>query len=219
MKAQSARYECADGGSDQQQKRCDGKRLDCGAGTGHVRLLLGLGGLTRLIWLVWLFWLGDGFDGYRHLSAYAIMVGGAQLWARSPTRVCIYNIIHTIAHGGDGDVLAHGFEGFPLPNRLHCAIDLIVQRLQLVTIRHKAVVAMPFSCVPVKVSRSSALSCWSPFAGSNSTEVCLLEIARSPTWNIPSPVPSPLVPSGISQASQPSMAQDSTCRRTSRSTR
>ena len=71
MKAQSARYECADGGSDQQQKRCDGKRLDCGAGTGHVRLLLGLGGLTRLIWLVWLFWLGDGFDGYRHLSAYA----------------------------------------------------------------------------------------------------------------------------------------------------
>lgn len=31
-----ARYECADGGSDQQQKRCDGERLDCRAGTGHV---------------------------------------------------------------------------------------------------------------------------------------------------------------------------------------
>ena len=57
-----------------------------------------------------------------------------------PTRVCIYNTIRTIAHGGDGDVLAHGFEGFPLPNRLHCAIDLIVQRLQLVTIHHKTVV-------------------------------------------------------------------------------
>lgn len=31
-----ARYECADGGSNQQQKRCDGERLDCRAGTGHV---------------------------------------------------------------------------------------------------------------------------------------------------------------------------------------
>ena len=68
------------------------------------------------------------------------MVGSAQLWARSPTRVCIYSIIRRVAHGGDGDVLAHGFEGFPLLHRLHCAIDLIVQRLQLVTIRHKAVV-------------------------------------------------------------------------------
>lgn len=55
--------------------------------------------------------------------------------------VCIYNIIRTIAHGGDGDVLTHGFEGFLLPNRLHCALDLIVlQRLQLVTIHHKTVV-------------------------------------------------------------------------------
>ena len=57
-----------------------------------------------------------------------------------PHSSCIYNIIRTIAHGGDGDVLAHGFEGFPLLNRLHCAIDLIVQRLQPVTIRHKTVV-------------------------------------------------------------------------------
>lgn len=57
---------------------------------------------------------------------------------------------------------------------------------------------MPFSCVSVSFSRSSALNRWSPSTGSNSTEACLLEIARSPTWNIPSPIPSPLVPPGIS---------------------
>ena len=136
---QMDRCVCADCGSDHQQQRDDGERLDCGSGARHFRLLwlFWIAGFARSFWF---FRLGDGFDGYRHLGAYAIMVGGAQLWARSPTRVCIYNIIRTIAHGGDGDVLAHGFEGFPLLNRLHCAIDLIVQRLQLVTIHHKTVV-------------------------------------------------------------------------------
>lgn len=117
---------CADCGSDHQQQRDDGERLHCGSGARHFRL-------PRLFWITgfarffWFFWLGDGFDGYRHLCAYAIVVGGAQLWARSPTRVCIYNIIRTIAHGGDGDVLAHGFESLPLSNSLYCAIDLIVR--------------------------------------------------------------------------------------------
>ena len=57
-------------------------------------------------------------------------------------RVCVRKvIIRRVAHGGDGDVLTHGFEGFLLPNRLHCALDLIVQRLQLVTIHHKTVIS------------------------------------------------------------------------------
>ena len=155
---QMDRCVCAGCGSDHQQQRDDGERLDCGSGARHFRLLwlFWIAGFARFFWL---FWLGDGFDGYRHLGAYAIVVGSAQLHTCSPTRigtatrgssirhsgrtgrVCVRKvIIRRVAHGGDGDVLAHGFEGFPLLNRLHCAIDLIVQRLQLVTIHHKKIV-------------------------------------------------------------------------------
>lgn len=71
---QMDRCVCADCGSDHQQQRNDGERLHCGSGARHFRL-------PRLFWITgfarffWFFWLGDGFDGYRHLCAYAIVVG------------------------------------------------------------------------------------------------------------------------------------------------
>ena len=119
---QSVRYECADGGSNQQQKRCDGERLDCRAGTGHV-WLLGLGGLARLIWLVWLdrlFWLGDGFDVHCYLRADFIMAGGTELRVRSP----IYGFSITCCSDGDG--LAYRIKCLSLGDCLQRELDLLV---------------------------------------------------------------------------------------------
>ena len=107
--------------------------MGCGAGTGHVRLLLGLGGLARFVRLVWLFWLGDGFDVHCYLRADFIMAGGTELRVRSPIGG------FSIACCSDGDGLAYRIKCLSLGDCLQRELDLLVQSLQLLGIRYETI--------------------------------------------------------------------------------